>query len=565
MSTEQRGIPFFKNGDQVVGFMKANEVKSIQGYQDLASLHAWYHEDPDNNHLGMVNLWGNQKMLNAPIYRELLQNKQKLEVNGLNGRFTYDTPIETESKGLYTEKDMSVGQEYAGIDGSSFKIALNREVAHGTVITYDAMDGQQLFVSDEEPVELIGSAYIHTVKLVTQDRQEWFPSEKLAKGLEYFKINHGLGEYSTNFAHVDFDGTVGYMKSEFELGNVRGVEAYVTGFADKKKFSGAAVHSKNFIQQVQNYSDRYGDLMFCAPMGANGKPNMSKASIGSTMEYLVMLELEKLTATSLLFQRAGTIRDTNGNVKFNEGLWHQLRRGKIITYGRPGGITREHIKEAAEYVFRVNPSMPYESRRIKFKCGTRAYDNVMEIFSDEVTAQLNNLDRMLGTDRVLPKSPVEGKNLYDLTLKPVRFTSVYIPQIGMIEIEKDESLDYAHMVDRFSAGYHGEGKSRYTYSMVIWDASSQVSSNNGDLPKGTKVVEGGNKNGNIYIVKPEGAMTYWGKSNGRYDIDKAGGIVSSYKQIGQEFWAWNSCAIWVKDISKFVMIELDKDAAKGFN
>jgi hypothetical protein len=60
-------------------------------------------------------------------------------------------------------------------------------------------------------------------------------------------------------------------------------------------------------------------------------------------------------------------------------------------------------------------------------------------------------------------------------------------------------------------------------------------------------------------------MTYWGKSNGRYDIDKAGGIVSSYKQIGQEFWAWNSCAIWVRDISKFVMIELDKDAAKGFN
>ena len=62
MSTEQRGIPFFKNGDQVVGFMKSNEVKSIQGYQDLASLHAWYHEDPDKNHLGMVNLWGNQKI-----------------------------------------------------------------------------------------------------------------------------------------------------------------------------------------------------------------------------------------------------------------------------------------------------------------------------------------------------------------------------------------------------------------------------------------------------------------------------------------------------------------------
>lgn len=561
---EQRGIPVFKNGDQVIGFMKSKEVKSIQGYQDLASLYSWYHDDPDKNHLGMVNLWGNQKVLNAPIYRELLQNKQMLEVNGINGTFTYDTPIQAEHSGCYTERDMS-DQEYAGIDGTTFKIALNKEYAHGTVITYDALDGQQLYITDEEPVELLGTAFIHTVKLLTNDKREFFPSYKLSKGIEYFAINHGIGEFSTNFAHVDLMGEVAYMKNEFQLGNARGVESYVTGFADKKNFSGAVAQSKDFINMAMNYSEKYGDLMFVAPMNAKGKPNMKKASIGSTMEYLTLLELEKLTATGLLFQRAGTIRDTNGNVRFNEGLWHQLRRGKIITYGRAGGITREHIKEAAEYVFRVNPHLPYEERRIKFKCGTRAYDNVMEIFHDEVTAQMNRLDKFLGTDRSLPSSPIEGKDLYNLKMKPVRFTEVYIPQIGTVEIQKDESLDYAHMVDRFSAGFHGDGKSRYTYSMVIWDATSQLYSNNSNMPKGTKLVDGGKRDANIFIVKPEGAMTYWGTSRGRYDINKAGNIVSSYKQIGQEFWAWNAAAIWVKDISRFVMIELDQDASKGFN
>ena len=68
------------------------------------------------------------------------------------------------------------------------------------------------------------------------------------------------------------------------------------------------------------------------------------------MEFLTMRELERITAQKLLFGRAGTIRSTNGVTRLNEGLWHQLRRGKIIQYGRAGGITRNHLKEAAEYV-----------------------------------------------------------------------------------------------------------------------------------------------------------------------------------------------------------------------
>lgn len=33
----------------------------------------------------------------------------------------------------------------------------------------------------------------------------------------------------------------------------------------------------------------------------------------------------------------------------NEGLWHQLRKAKTVPYE---GITKQHIKEAVEYVFR---------------------------------------------------------------------------------------------------------------------------------------------------------------------------------------------------------------------
>jgi hypothetical protein len=101
--------------------------------------------------------------------------------------------------------------------------------------------------------------------------------------------------------------------------------------------------------------------------------------------------------------------------------------------------------------------------------------------------------------------------------------------------------------------------------MVIWDVDDQQYSNNKQLPKGAALVEGGNNGANIYLVKPQGEMTYWGTTNGRYDYRKAGDVMSSMKQIGQEFWAFNICDIHVRDLTRFVMIELDEAARKGFN
>jgi hypothetical protein len=281
------------------------------------------------------------------------------------------------------------------------------------------------------------------------------------------------------------------------------------------------------------------------------------------MQFLVFRELDRLTAQALLFQRPGTFRENSGVVRLNEGLWHQLRRGKIIKYARPNGITRKHIKEAVEYVFRNNPYKRYEDRRVKFKCGLEALNNVLEIFSDEVNAQLSRLPQFMGADRNIP-NPISGTNLHELKMDFVRFTEVYLPQIGYVKLEHDPNLDYSMMQDRFAAGFHGNGRAHTTYSMVIWDAEDQEYSNNAELPKGAKLVEGGNENANVFLVKPEGDMMYWGTSHGRYSINKASDIVSSHKQIGQEFWAWNSCAIWVRDVTRFVMIELNESARKGY-
>ena len=563
MSVIQKGVPYIFNGDQVIRFTSAKEVKSIQGYQDLPSMESWYKEDPMKNHLGMQKFFGNQKFVPQGLFPELLAQKAVLEVNGVGGSFTYDVPI-MESKGCYTTRDFS-HQPNPGIDGSTFKIALNREFTTGDILTNDAEYGQNIIVTGD-PVIQTGDSYEHTVRLVSNDKTSWFAASNLRKGLTYYKLNHAIqGEYGTNFSHVDMPDTVGSMTCEFTLGDMRGVEAYVTGLADKKSFSGAAASTKAYLQKLEREVAKMGEIAVIMDVDkSSGKTIPSSARIGATMQFLVMKELERLTAQALLYQRAGTITDQNGVVRLNEGLWHQLRRGKLIKYARPGGVTRTHIKEAVEYVFRVNPHLQDVERRIKIKCGQEMYDNILQIFSDEVNNQLSNLPQFMGSDRNIP-NPIQGNDLMNLEMKPVRFTKVFIPGIGNLEIEKDSNLDYTIMQDRFAAGFHGYQRAHTTYSAVIWDAEDQEYSNNAQLPRGSEVVEGGDQNANIYLVKPQGEMTYWGYSNGRYSISKASDIVSSHKQIGQEFWAWNSCAIWVRDITKFVMIELDESARKGFN
>lgn len=567
MAINQTGVPTIRNGNQVIAFMGQKDVnKFFQGYFDNASLTQWVESDPMENHRGLMRFWNEGKPNQVKsIYDDLVDSKSVIEVNGWAGSFTYDLPIE-QDRGCYTEQDMS-HQEYPGVDGSIFYIALNKEFAPGTTLTYDSFDGQQLVVAEEEEVKLTGTGYIHPVKIVTNDPAEWYQPYKLAKGIEYFAIGHGVSEYGTKFAKLQLADDVGSMRCEFKLGSTRGVEAYVTGMADSRNLGRAEVTSKAYLDKVQAEMDNngYGDFAVRMDLNPAGEPIFKSGNIGSTVEYLVGKQLNKLTGTQILFQRAGTIKDTNGVLRFNEGLWHQLRRGFIIKYGKPGGITQTHVKQAAEYVFRMNPDLEYEQRRIKFKCGTYAFENMIDLFQKEILAQQQALGPFLGADRQIP-NPVQGTDLTNLTWRPIRFTSVYIPQLGMVEIERDASLDHGMMQDRSFKGMHGEGKAHTAYSMIIWNATDQTYSNNQkDLPKNTSLVMGGNKNSNIYIVKPEGPMQYSGMINGRYDMRKSSDIVASHKTIAQEFWAFNNCSVWLEDPSKFVMIELEKSERKGFN
>lgn len=572
MSVIQQGVPTFYSGDKVIKFAPSKKVKSMQGIMDLQSMSSWYDEDPERNHLGLQSFFGQMSKVDYGIFPDLLKTRSIIEV-GKEGKFTYDVPI-YEDKTCMTTRDDS-DQTYAGKDGTPFKITLSEAFMPGDVLTYDALYGDDIVVTEEEVI-MTGDGFEHIVNFVSNDNDTWFPSEKLVAGVEYSKINHAIfGEYGTNYTSVELPDMTSYFTCEFQLGSDRGVEIYLSGKA-QQQFSGAAASAgtMKYLAKLEEKIADWGDVALLAdsPVSSTGSRsvNVKTAKLATTAEILIRAELDRLTANALLFQKPGKIDGSHGSAMFNEGLWHQARRGKIIPYSRVMGMTRSHIKEAVEYIFRDNP-LPPDQREIEFHCGSELYHNFLEIFRDEVRAQmerLSNFTNLLGTDGQLPSNVIDGSALDDLGLKQVRFTRVHIPGIGTVKATIDYSLDYianvAH-VDRLERGMNPYQKSHTTYSAVIWDAMDQMYSNNKTLPKGATAIEDGNENASVYLVKPEGELVISGYENGRYSPFKSSEILSSVKQRGNSFWAYNNCAAHMADTSRVVMIELKPSARRSFN
>ena len=550
-----------RNGNTIVdikGISANDSIVNSQGFQDASTLYTWYQEDPMKNHLKLQSWFGQQEMTHTPLFQDVLQHDAVLEVNGWDGKFTYDLPIETDSS-VKTVEDLSY-QQYAGMDGTTFKISLNREFAPNTQLTCDGLDGDAIAVSDSEPVVNLGYGFEHTVTLLTKDPDKTYPSELLAKNIQYFEIGHGMAEWGERLGIVHMPGATNYMTCEFQLGSGMGYETMFSGKADSVDLKQGVTSSMDYIKEIEKFYKEGKELILMREKKTNGS---HRYTVGSILEMLTIQKFNKQMSTSLMFSKAGEIQTQKGTVKFNEGLWRQFRRGEIITYGRPGGIKRSHLKQARDYVFKANPYANTISSKIKFKCGTEAFNNIIEIFKDEVNNQLSNIAPLLGSDRILPKNPVSG-DLYNLSLEPIRWREVNLPGIGMVEIIEDIAMNNVGVTDKNLRGMHPRGADYTTYSMIIWDAADQEYSNNQEVPKGTKLI-GNNSEANVYLVTPRGSKVHWGRSNGRYDASRASDIVASAKTMHSEFFIYGFGAMWVRDVTKFVSIELEKSARKGYN
>jgi hypothetical protein len=235
-----------------------------------------------------------------------------------------------------------------------------------------------------------------------------------------------------------------------------------------------------------------------------------------------------------------------------------MRRGKVIKYGRPGGITIDHLREASSYLYKNSNIKPHE-RFVKFKGGWFATQNVQQIMRTESISQLNNLPAgMLGSATQIGK-PVFKGDLDSLEMQRVAIKQVPIPGLGIVEVEYDPSMDYQPLADRFSAGTYGENHAHTSYSLVIWDAAATGNTNVTSRVKNASLVEGGTRRANIYYVKPAEGHLVYGYEQGRMaDGAKMTDVVSSLKHMGKSMWGWSQSASLMLDTTRYVTIELER-------
>lgn len=566
MSRHLKGFPRHINNDLVVGFTSTQKVK-MKGWEDLSTLADWYQEDPNKKHFGLVSMFSEASDFRMPSYKKMFQEGAVYEVIGADGSFLYELPVETDS-GCYTVGDTSTYSEAHGIDGSVFPIRLNKEYRPGDVLTYDAYYGEDIVVSEDYVVKREGDAFIHMVQIATQNAAAYYPADKLKAGIQYFKIGNILGEYSEQFSGIESMGSeLGTVTCRFTLGNHRGVEGFVTQYADMKSFNGASVNTKQYLNQFLSEAQSAGtdqmgnplNLVFFGKKKANGKIDASSMKLTSLMEYLIILELMKLESYQIQFQKGGIIKDVHGTKRLNEGIHHQKRRGYIIEYPRPNHVSPADFLKAAAYIFRSRRDLAPHERRMRWNVGRMMYQNIMQIFKTEVNSQLAGLGVLMGSEKFLPKSPVSGTDLTSLKLEPVMFTEVYLPEIGMVSINHEPSMDYMPLSDRRSSGFYGDGYAHTSFSAVIDDVTDEVSTNvMTNIPQGVKLIEGGKKFASQYYIKPEGDNFWWGTRDGRYSR-KAGEIHASLKKMGTETFAHSISAGFVPDPSSSVTIELKRN------
>lgn len=491
------------------------------------------------------------------IYRDAISSNAVLEVNGQDGGFRYKMAIETDNC-MKTVEDTSnqAADGYVGGDGTSFRIVLNKQLSPFTAISCDMGFGDVLMVDDQETT-FLGYGFEHWVKLVgsEKDHTKVYAASLLQSDVMYKEVSNSyIAEYSEKLAKVHLPSGTSYLECEFKLGSGQGVETWFTGKADSIKLlpGYTTADTEAYLREIQMMG-RDADSEVIASIAQSG--NRTITTIANLLEILAIKHFNEKFNTSLMFMVGDKVSTTKGSLEFNEGLWRQLRRGKIVTYNKRGGAELSDLQTVRNYVHKYNSSR-VEDTYLKMKAGSELFDNLERIIQQHASQQLTALAPLMAGERATESRIVTGE-LNGLSIALVRFKEVHLPGVGKFEAIRDTSLDYISGTDVRRGGVNPGGKDHTTYSGIIWDVTDQMYSNNATLPEGTKAVGGETTaRQNVYLVRPERNAVVWGRENGRYNSQKASDIVASSRTMHESFFMYGFGAMWLTDPSKFVMLEL---------
>lgn len=564
-------------GKNVVGGYIPRRVAIENGFVDSSSLLTWFSNDPKNNYLELTRITDEverrKNRYNFMVLKDLLRTDNHLKVNGVNDKIYYGYNIVNSEEAMVSE-DTSMQSGEIGKGISLFTLKLNKPFQQGDRLSCGGgAVGIEVIVSEEFPVIQEGDSWVHQVRMVTNDEYMVFPSHLLKVGVEWNKVSHSLGEFSTQFSTIQSNIRVGRVENEFVLGNHLGVEVSSTYHANTYRYGGGSAQSKviwDIIQEECSYIGKDNDIFYFGEgqvvgEGSERRHRMNRKNmiIADTLQHLAFKEFMRMQNVQCAYGKGAIIKDGNGHKIMNEGIYHQRRRGYRITLDRPDILSINDFKTLSSIIsskFRLNPS--YRTRAT-LKCGTRFYHNAKKLFNVINLGTAQNYTFLAGSEGMLPKPLITGLNNQNLNpIEPIGFNGFILEMFNMeFKVEIDPSLDYFPSTNTSGIGFV-DGYPITSFSAYL-DMNEFIQENYEELMKGAKPMPDAKGNGKInfkssvYKVTQEAGGMYYGYENGRYSSQKTSDIVSSNPQMMESFWVHGHVALFLADLEKSIIMELN--------
>jgi hypothetical protein len=515
-------------------------------FTDQNWLYHNYTKDSFTTYKGLLALWNQRGIINTPLLSDAELSNSVMYVPNTEGRFRYSIPYDLNLP--HVVENIEVDNVAPGRDGQRFKIKLSENAYSNTdILTVDMRDGIQVYVTDEEIYEENGG-WVYTVELVGSSRRGMsYPHEFMQPGKQYMKIQNVNGEYDTQMSSITTGS--GFMDLEMELGGGhRSVTHWITGYADMMRVDEKKHPHLAFINQRLSNS---GSVIMYANKDSKGKVIPGSVSWHHTVEMLLRAEMETMTEKGLMWANGGYVSGGQGRkkVKVASGLYPQLRNGNRITYNT---ISLEKIEQQVANLF-YNSGIPVEQRKTKITTGQGGLNQI----SKELYDRLKQVNPYLLQGKDIPGGLFYGDRMNAGFVLP-RFTKFFSPIAGWIEFVHSPALDNVYGM-RDQDGLIGEYPiTSYTY--MVMDVTDRNTTNAAARINTKYRVENGfNSSSNIVLVKPQDyGDLYWGYINGTHSPfgpSDMKGMNSANSYNGFQIWMKSFGCIWVKDVTRTLLIE----------
>jgi hypothetical protein len=498
--------------------------------------------------MGPVDLWAMTQKVEMPLYQfSSFGGKNIIDVNNHRGEYKWQVPVAQELP--YIVEDIDSTNTSKGIDGTSFKIKLNkRTFGHGDIITYDKYNGVEMYITADDIIPT-GDAFIYTVQLVNNDNAKYLENKYLASGTKIFRKGSARGEYGERFSDIG-EYNAGFREFYNYVG---GAEAHVhysiSSRADMMLKGGMNADGTVPVTEIWRAFDKNIDPSISSLEGmvqTMGKDAVKRAFENGDLSrsFLTKMEAAHLSKvasdieTYLMWGQGGRVKqDGPDDARLSVGLWKQLDNSFKRIYNKSSFNLDLFKSELYNfYAGKVDFKGPDPKRELVVQTGIGG----MKLVNDAIKREAIQSGLVIQAADI---GAISGKGM-DLNFG-YAYTSYVIPFLANVKFILNPAFDNLHTNDIENPIIDGHPLSSYNF--IIFDVTDNV-------------------NDNIYMLKLSwDNQLKWFYQNGTMDyMGRTQGFQSSGQFNGYRvFMSQTMPAVWVKDPTKVLKIVMRNPITGG--